>query len=443
MEISLPREIQVIDLWPASIRYILPKRDLGKGRWFAWVLVGLGIAGLTAAILVGLAFADVVPWMLGRFLKSVAIIIALVTVGGMLPLWFGLAALFGHREIEIRGEYLCTIERVGPLWRSRRWKIKKIYVMHCGDFSLADSHGNTVASLEELLSLRVRLIGGKEENLAWGYSAALLEPLGRALTDRCNAALERIGLPRSVQPFAALAVVEDDDDLGEESDTEDVAEGWSEAGPGDSDPQPILAPPAGSQIAVDRFEGGLTVTVPPAGLWKGSSGLFFFAILWNGAIGIFTTIAVLAIVQGDGGDFDGTPWMLPLILSPFWLVGIGLLLGAINMGRRRAVIALAAGKLLVMQTGIFGVRQHEWSVEEIATICAGPSGMKVNDRPVLELQIHSEEEDKFGLLAGRSDLELEWLARELHIALRAAQKETPRAAQKKTPPAACPPATTD
>jgi hypothetical protein len=434
MEISLPREIQVIDLWPASIRYILPKRDLGKGRWFGWALVLLGIAGMTAAVLLALAFADVVPWFLGRFLKSPAIILALVTVGGTIPLWFGMAGLFGHREIEIRGEYLRTIERIGPLWCSRRWKIKNIYVMHCCQLSLADTQGNTVASLQELLSLRVRLTSGKEENLAWGYGVALLEPLGRALTDRCNVALERIGLPRSVQPFAALANIEDDADFDEE-DGDGVEAGWSEAGEGDSDPQPILAPPPDSRIAVDRFEGGLTMTVPPAGLWKGSSGLFFFAILWNGAIGVFTTIAVLAIVQGDGGDFDGKPWLLPLILSPFWIVGIAVLLGAINMGRRRAMIALAAGKVLVMQTGIFGVRQREWPVDDVASIVAGPSGMKVNDRPVIELQIHPDEGSKFGMLAGRSDLELEWLAHELHAAL--------RAAQKKTPPAAYPPASAE
>src|SRR5262245_20488442 len=34
-----------------------------------------------------------------------------------------------------------------------------------------------------------------------------------------------------------------------------------------------LSQPANSEIAIDRFADGLTITVPPAGLWSGTHGL--------------------------------------------------------------------------------------------------------------------------------------------------------------------------
>ena len=49
-----------------------------------------------------------------------------------------------------------------------------------------------------------------------------------------------------------------------------------------------------------------------------------------------------------------------LLLSIFVLAGVGMVLGAINMGRRRAVLAVVGGRLLVLQTGPFGSKRREW-----------------------------------------------------------------------------------
>ena len=46
-------------------------------------------------------------------------------------------------------------------------------------------------------------------------------------------------------------------------------------------------------------------------------------------------------------------------------------------------------------------------------ICVGPSGMAVNDRPVLQLQLIWNAGKPFGLLTGRPEPELYWLASEL------------------------------
>jgi hypothetical protein len=154
-------------------------------------------------------------------------------------------------------------------------------------------------------------------------------------------------------------------------------------------------------------------------LWKGTSGIFFFALIWNGFMTVFTSVVLCGGLNAENKPDETALWVIPLFLSLFWAIGIGLMLGALNMGRRRAMFAIAAGKLLVMQKGIFGTKQHEWAAEEIDSIATAPSGMKVNDRDVPHLQIHASGE-KLGLLTGRDEQELEWLACELRGAWRAA-----------------------
>jgi hypothetical protein len=174
--------------------------------------------------------------------------------------------------------------------------------------------------------------------------------------------------------------------------------------------------PAGSLVIVERFPDGLTLQVPPAGVWRGTQGLFVFAIIWNGIVTMISAV-MLAAVMSNKAKPDDSIWIMPLIMSIFWLVGIGMLLGALNMGRRKAAIAVTGGTLMVIQTGLFGTRQRDWQPGDVEAIRAGPSGMKINDRDVLELQIYDGGASKFGLLCGRGDDELRWLAAELRQVL--------------------------
>ena len=174
--------------------------------------------------------------------------------------------------------------------------------------------------------------------------------------------------------------------------------------------------PDGSQIVVNNRPEGLTIDIPPAGLRRGSKGLFFFAIFWNGFMTVFTTFSLFALTQGNGPK-DGL-WIMVAFLTLFWLIGVGLVVAAINMGIRRAAIAVARGRLLVIQTGLFGEKKHEWDADEIKDVCAGPSGMKVNDVDVLELQVHTLDGKKQGFLSGRRDDELYWLVATISERLR-------------------------
>jgi hypothetical protein len=183
-------------------------------------------------------------------------------------------------------------------------------------------------------------------------------------------------------------------------------------------PRERPAPPPGSQITIERFADGLTIQIPPAGLWRGTKGLFPFAMIWNGFL-LLLTPCMLSAVLGNGANkhADNAVWVLPLVLSIFWLVGIGILLASINMARRQAAIAVTGGTLMVIQTGLLGSKQRDWEPGDVGAVHVGPSGMTVNDEAVLELQILDGGGSKFGLLAGRSNDELHWLASELRTAL--------------------------
>ena len=194
-------------------------------------------------------------------------------------------------------------------------------------------------------------------------------------------------------------------------------ESWSEAD--EPQQQPAQgAPPQSTAIRIERFADGVTIEVPAAGLWKGTHGLFAMAVLWNGIMAPLTLCLGGAFLGGQQVQKGNEAvWVLPLVLSLFWVIGIVLLLISINMGRRRAALAVTGGSLMVLKTGLFGTKQRRWEPGEVEAVRVGPSGMEVNEVPVLELQILGGG-GKFSLLAGRSDDELNRVARALRRALR-------------------------
>ena len=144
---------------------------------------------------------------------------------------------------------------------------------------------------------------------------------------------------------------------------------------------------------------------------------------------VFDGIALSSMLAANNpqANADGG-WALVAFSGLFWAVGIAMLLGAINMGRRKAALAVVAGELMAIQTGIFGSKKREWPCEEVKSIESGSSGMEVNKVPILELQITGTDDIKFGLLAGRAEEEIEWLAYTLRSAVfpRAEQSDQDR-----------------
>lgn len=90
---------------------------------------------------------------------------------------------------------------------------------------------------------------------------------------------------------------------------------------------------------------------------------------------------------------------------------------ALRSGRRRAVIDVVGTDLLITIQSTGAPKTHSWSRAEIERVEVGPSGMEVNDVPVMELQIWPVGGKKTGLFAERTDDELRWLAWEIRGAL--------------------------
>jgi hypothetical protein len=166
-------------------------------------------------------------------------------------------------------------------------------------------------------------------------------------------------------------------------------------------------------VLVERSPGYLCCTIPPAGLWRGAKGVFLFGLFWCGFMAV-----VSFVVLRDGLPTHGSsPLGMVAFIALFWLVGIGVMIAAVDMGKRTLKFTIAGTQLSIVNRGLFGPKQWELSRDEIAAIRADANGIEVDDQPVTELQIHPHIGKKIGLLAGRDEQEIRWLATELRQAL--------------------------
>lgn len=392
MSSLLPPEIEVSERGDVT-RFRLPPRRIGP-----WRLIGL------APLLFGLAFAaGPLSWAIGalnfaRFDPCSLIFVAFTFPFIWSGLWLariGVLILAARSEVELRRDQLVAIERWGPVRWTRKLPLEVIRKFVVQGGAAEGQHGSAVpAFLTELAAIMVESATEKKAMLLTpAYPLPQLLPLAEELARRCNVDMEQKPgeLARPV-----VAVVQ------------------QLMTPEDAEPPVSLKQPDESDIEVEEAADGVTLKVPPAGVWEGSKGLLVFSIFWNG----FMAIVTGAFVFSNDGPKGKDLFIVVPFFGLFWAVGIGLALGAINMGKRRAVLAVVGDRLLALQTGIFGGKRQQWQKEEILEIRSGPSGMTVNDVPVLELQIVPVTGSKFGMLSGRDETELRWVAAKLRHALR-------------------------
>jgi hypothetical protein len=173
--------------------------------------------------------------------------------------------------------------------------------------------------------------------------------------------------------------------------------------------------PAGSRVRIEQQPNSVVLTIPPAGVLRGSKGMFT-----AGLFGCSFMLLFISIVIWGAGIND-----MPFIAIGVLLLGvcIALVLGGINMGCRRAVLGVVDGTLMVYQTGLFRAKRHEWPSGAVAAIRAGPTGTRVGGTPVVELQIQPTKGEMVGLLAGREVDELRWIATVLRNALHSSNQQ--------------------
>ncbi|HKI71899.1 MAG TPA: hypothetical protein VKA81_05950 [Verrucomicrobiae bacterium] len=369
--------------------YTLPARPLGKLRWLALFLVAFGVV-----------FASIPATGLFRSLKSIpagkaaagdfgfAVFLVPFVVTGLVPLGLGLLVLFGRCRVEWHQKRLSVLDYVGPVrWRRRLQKSRILKLTVSSGGAKINGQPVTTGPLAELGALAAEFEEGRPRLVAIGYPRDWLEALAEDLSARVHATASTIAAP----------VVE--------------AVNLDQSRP---EPVEVVPKPADSRVRVEPRPDGVLLVVPPAGLRKGSKGLFGFAILWCLIVAVITT----AIAAASAKNVRGKPFVGWALIGVFWLVGLSMLAGAVNMARRRAMLLVENGRLKVAQIGIFGAKRWDWNRENIAAIRADTSGLEVNNAPVIELQIHPVNGKKTGFFAGRDQEELRWMASELRRALK-------------------------
>lgn len=386
-------------------RYILPKRELDGARWFGLILMLFGgvFSGFATFWIWG---ASQSLWnSQGQFqwtglpftLFGVPFVIA-----GLFPFGIGLILIAGRSEIIIRGGKLIAREKVGPFFWSRKRltdAIERFELVR--DHKFKSKRGDQL-KIDNLSAFRALGSSMKPMIVAWGYQREVLERLANDLAEQCQA-----HGPAKLfdDPGDAIAVVDaPPEESGEE--TERTAAGT------------LPDPPADTGIVLDVHDSGVTLTIPPAGLRsKGAKGMFSFSLLWCGFTAVFTTLMIFADDRPGGSDL----WFAIAFIAVFWVIGIGMLFGTLIAVKRRAIIDVVGfppdAVLLMTRRGLFGMKQQEVSLDQIEAIRIDNSGMEVNNTPVKNLQIHRKKGKKLGLLSGRDEEELRWIAAVLRYAL--------------------------
>jgi hypothetical protein len=414
----------------AGKKWILPHRDLGRWRHLGWLAFVPGLILLPFVYNIfrffngfGLqifgnpkgngpaGFADWIPiiivipmglvflGILWQFLKIVSIGVGVLSQSTRTEIVLDEKGLASHevvgwkrfqRRVKDRETLLSLAVVTGEEWARMRRR------------SRSDA-GATVVPLPE--HLRYMLIAKRSGAdifvITFGYSAELLGALARDMGQVLRLA------PVAVQENGVEFMGQSEAGSEDESD-----EAWSSLAAGT-----IPTKPDDSKVSLEKREDGLTIQIPSQGLLKGSKGLFFFAILWTTFSTFMTVIFALAMTGAIAGKVDGSPLIAVLVMGLFEVIGIAMLVASIHMGTRTSTIATSYGMLFISTTSIFGKKTRQWEREGIFRIELAPSGMSVNDRPVMQLAVVEKGGKTFGCLTQLNDAEIDWIAYELNQSL--------------------------
>lgn len=392
----LPPEILSESLPGGGLVIRFPRRDLGGARWLPWVLfiAGAGIFAFTVVWTCAFAFGFY------KVLGPIGLLAGLLGLPGFLfaaALWGVATALrFGGPEIGISDGRLFVIERVGILPWKRSIDAASVQRLLVSNAIVRDSDGHSMQQpvLTEFAGLVAERSNGKRFWLTFGYPRPWLV----AVAEHLSAELHAEAVLEPGESAAPIPIFD-----------------ASSAAPGEIERR---EQPADSDVILQEIPGGFTLTIPARGVRRGSSGLFTFSLMWLGFMVIFTGVWVFVGTQVQPDGFGKELYFIVAIIGLFWLIGLGMLLAAINMGRRQAVIGVTHGELKLMIVSLFGTTRRDWRLSELETVRVGPSGMTVNDVPVMQLHIVPTAGRPFGLLTGRDVPELEWMATQLRQAVR-------------------------
>jgi hypothetical protein len=372
-----------------DVRYEFPVRPLGLGKLIGLVLIGFSILFVWSPA--HTMWQTLQKWLhesTGSADKISAFFELPFILFGCIPMVIGLVILFGRCRVEWKEGRLRVTEIVGPFRWTRRLPPKPVRKLEVAA-STTRSGTAPPRQFEQFSALVVVFEDDTKKLLVFGYPKDWL--LGMA------AELKGYGGGGGISTSVSRVEVVETSSLNEND--------------GDVANQPI-----GSRVQVEDRVTGVRLIVPPAGLWRGSKGLFFFALMWCGFMTVFTTLMITSGLKTEGGSAVNVLFPILFVLG-FWGIGIGLMAASINLGRRTATLEVGGGQLRIETKSLFGTKQWEWNREDLTAIRVDASSMEVNHRPVIQLQIHPRAGKKVGLLSGRDEDELRWMATRLRRAL--------------------------
>lgn len=398
---ALPFEIEVQPLAGDGICYRLPPRNLGPMRWLAGFPI---LGGVITATFTGFWVFGIVSGFAKEF-GPLGWIAGLVGIPGFIAA-LGLFAIgwmigWGRTELRYQDGVLRVIDTAGPFFRRRRTAVDVIdrFTLACAaDIAGTDKTQAGGEYIEHLSLLTAQRTTGSPFWLAWGYPRVWLLALAEDLSRNMRLSSGDV----QAAPVPVIAETPKFQSLN----TRGNVRRWEQ--------------PEGSTIELQQLRDGLTFVIPCRGVWQGSHGLFVFSLFWCGFMTVFTSMVGVFTWFGDEKQPGPEPlWVWAAFIVGFWAIGISLMIAAINMGRQQAAIALTAGTLKAIRSNLFGVKRQEWQVDDLDDIRVGPSGMAVNDVPILQLQIVPKPGlgRTTGLLSERDDAELEWIATHLRQAI--------------------------
>lgn len=411
------------------MRWTLPKRRLGWMHHGGWLLVAIGLIPvmtlvfLLVQVLVTKQMAGpslTFGWIGGGF----GLLLGFIFGPRLIRLGFVIA--MAHTEVEFhRGTgraRVVTREVAGPVrWTRRRdaSKLKSIILSVHDTTNRPPKDGRHRVRLgpDSAFGLSGLVATQHNEPGRWPIAIAYPPDLVRPIVDELEALLGD-----GADGSAPITFEEKSERPFEDDEPETP------------DPTRVPEPPADTTIVVTRREGELSFEIPAEGYLKGSSGLGCFGLFWNGFMLVFSVGAIIGLINNSWTNSSGAPatttdkFLIAGFLLLFWAVGIGLSSFAYVMGNRRSTIDVVGDALLITRHSPMKSAIHEFTADQIDSIKAGPSGVEVNDEPVLELQIRlhepipgskkrGEAARKLGMLMQRSDEEVKWIAAELNAAL--------------------------
>ncbi|MFK7789431.1 MAG: hypothetical protein AB8C95_08090 [Phycisphaeraceae bacterium] len=381
-------------LMPGSgTQWDLPRRTWGAGWYMPFIFIAVGIF---VAALFGINGPVTLPNFNADPAAAVFDLVWLIaqaipTLLGCFIVLVGLVLRYGRTAVTMRNQEITTTDRFFLLRWTRRINTERItgFEINVGTSSTNGGPKVPMENVSVLIANTDQTGKSAVFVVAWGYPKTWMQQL-----------VDELGINPQLADLEVTTTFGSDKDDPEQR-------------------EPKVEQPSDTKALLTFQDHGLTIDIPPTGWLRGSKGIGFFSILWNGFIIVFISVMVLSMINGSfTTSSNASPLFMLLFMIPFVAVGIFLGAFAAHLGKSRSsLVVIGSGPEAVLAfhrvSPVRKPRELSWTSEQLSHIRVGDSNMSVNDQPIQELQIHPKRGKAVGLLKQLDDEELEWIAYEL------------------------------